>query len=372
MPKTVDAAPSAARRCVLLPDAAASAAAHAQKHKLTAGHAIHRHVDHRPDGPSRRPSSATGLPPMVKSPSLSASSVDHSSNSSGPPHVPPSPPEHGGAHYQRMSYQDEQLVARYAPPHQGGRENGAPPSSYGGHQYGPPPPQQQQQQQQQRYGYYTSSPQQHYNGGPPPPPPPASTDPSRNGYAAPPAANGAAPFQIVHTDDAATKLSDRVRRRCFNCCTTETSTWRRSSLNPGKVVRKWPGPQSESRMLMFCDRSYATSVASSSAPTRGHALSSSHTNGVPWRAAHRRRRSPRLRRGRPRPQQTRPLRLLHRRAEQPRTFLRPRRIITITRRWRRCDREQSRSTSRRRALKRTRPSNRCSTRPTRRVRRYPA
>jgi hypothetical protein len=41
---------------------------------------------------------------------------------------------------------------------------------------------------------------------------------------------------IVYTDDAATKLSDRVRRRCFNCCTTDTSTWRRSNLSPGKVV----------------------------------------------------------------------------------------------------------------------------------------
>ncbi|KAJ7729574.1 hypothetical protein B0H16DRAFT_1275560, partial [Mycena metata] len=30
-------------------------------------------------------------------------------------------------------------------------------------------------------------------------------------------------------------LSDRVRRRRFNCCTTETRTWRRSNLTPGKV-----------------------------------------------------------------------------------------------------------------------------------------
>lgn len=41
---------------------------------------------------------------------------------------------------------------------------------------------------------------------------------------------------VVYTEDAATKLSDRVRRRCFNCCTTDTSTWRRSNLSPGKVV----------------------------------------------------------------------------------------------------------------------------------------
>jgi hypothetical protein len=41
---------------------------------------------------------------------------------------------------------------------------------------------------------------------------------------------------IITTDDATRKLSDRVRRRCFNCCTTDTSTWRRSNLSPGKVV----------------------------------------------------------------------------------------------------------------------------------------
>ncbi|KAJ6502718.1 hypothetical protein C8R47DRAFT_969627 [Mycena vitilis] len=45
-----------------------------------------------------------------------------------------------------------------------------------------------------------------------------------------------AAVQVIHTDDAATKLSDRVRRRCFNCCTTDTSTWRRSNLSPGKVL----------------------------------------------------------------------------------------------------------------------------------------
>jgi hypothetical protein len=43
-------------------------------------------------------------------------------------------------------------------------------------------------------------------------------------------------FNAIYTDDATTKLNDRVRRRCFNCCTTDTSTWRRSSLHPGKVV----------------------------------------------------------------------------------------------------------------------------------------
>lgn len=45
------------------------------------------------------------------------------------------------------------------------------------------------------------------------------------------------PNYIIYTNDAATKLSDRVRRKCYNCHTTDTSTWRRSSLTPGKVVR---------------------------------------------------------------------------------------------------------------------------------------
>ncbi|KAL1943450.1 hypothetical protein VTO73DRAFT_4525 [Trametes versicolor] len=41
---------------------------------------------------------------------------------------------------------------------------------------------------------------------------------------------------VDYTDDANTKLSDRVRRKCYNCRTTDTSTWRRSILNPSKVL----------------------------------------------------------------------------------------------------------------------------------------
>jgi len=52
-------------------------------------------------------------------------------------------------------------------------------------------------------------------------------------------------FNAIYTDDATTKLNDRIRRRCFNCCTTDTSTWRRSSLNPGKVVSTYN--------VTFCD-----------------------------------------------------------------------------------------------------------------------
>ncbi|KAJ6486515.1 hypothetical protein C8R47DRAFT_979489 [Mycena vitilis] len=41
---------------------------------------------------------------------------------------------------------------------------------------------------------------------------------------------------VVHTDNAGIRLSNSVRRRCFNCSTTDTSTWRRSNLSPGKVL----------------------------------------------------------------------------------------------------------------------------------------
>ncbi|KAH9987768.1 hypothetical protein BJV74DRAFT_773791 [Russula compacta] len=42
--------------------------------------------------------------------------------------------------------------------------------------------------------------------------------------------------EISYTDEANTKLSNRIRRRCFNCKAIETSTWRRSVLTPGKLL----------------------------------------------------------------------------------------------------------------------------------------
>jgi GATA-binding protein len=41
---------------------------------------------------------------------------------------------------------------------------------------------------------------------------------------------------IQHTDDAASKETQYLRRRCFNCHTTEPPSWRRSTLTPGKIV----------------------------------------------------------------------------------------------------------------------------------------
>ncbi|KAF9261805.1 hypothetical protein L218DRAFT_869250, partial [Marasmius fiardii PR-910] len=85
-------------------------------------------------------------------------------------------------------------------------------------------------------GGYASGPgpQGPGGGGYPPPPLPGSSTGGGKGNAYP---SGGTPMgEIVYTEDAATKLSDRVRRRCFNCYTTDTSTWRRSNLNPGKVL----------------------------------------------------------------------------------------------------------------------------------------
>jgi GATA-binding protein, other eukaryote len=41
---------------------------------------------------------------------------------------------------------------------------------------------------------------------------------------------------VQHTDDAASKETQYLRRRCHNCHTTEPPSWRRSTLNPGKIV----------------------------------------------------------------------------------------------------------------------------------------
>ncbi|KAF7789193.1 hypothetical protein EIP86_000130, partial [Pleurotus ostreatoroseus] len=41
---------------------------------------------------------------------------------------------------------------------------------------------------------------------------------------------------VQHTDDAASKEIQYLRRRCHNCHTTEPPSWRRSTPNPGKLV----------------------------------------------------------------------------------------------------------------------------------------
>ncbi|KAJ7149409.1 hypothetical protein C8R43DRAFT_1007034 [Mycena crocata] len=193
----------------------------------------HRHSPY--DRRASPPPIAT-LPTHSGSPSPSASSLDRSAVSTPPagrrtppPQAAPGPhhPQHAPHHY----------------PYDMPRGYGA-----GGYLYAPPPPHAQQQQQQ----YHPDDPQAprydpHAHGHPYP----APYGIQHGGYVPyplpgtilsapmpPPAGSqqGQGVIQVVHTDDAATKLSDRVRRRCFNCCTTDTSTWRRSNLSPGKVL----------------------------------------------------------------------------------------------------------------------------------------
>ena len=43
-------------------------------------------------------------------------------------------------------------------------------------------------------------------------------------------------FGTIYTDDARMKLGDGIHRLCFNCRAAQSKTWRRSKLNPGKMV----------------------------------------------------------------------------------------------------------------------------------------
>jgi len=47
---------------------------------------------------------------------------------------------------------------------------------------------------------------------------------------------GSTAYPIVYTDDTTAKLTNRVRRQCFNCKSRATTTWRRSMLVSGKWV----------------------------------------------------------------------------------------------------------------------------------------
>ncbi|KAJ7433794.1 hypothetical protein FB451DRAFT_1380129 [Mycena latifolia] len=148
------------------------------------------------------------------SPAPSASSIDRSAVYT--------PPTGHGKHPQEQGSPSQQYA--YEMPH-----------GYGGYiyAYAPPPP-----RHGERYDTHQHPHAHHYTH-------PAAGFPIQHPwyalYALPsvPPQHAIAPIgviQVVHTDDAGTKLSARVRRRCFNCCTTDTTTWRRSNLSPGKVL----------------------------------------------------------------------------------------------------------------------------------------
>ncbi|KAI0793689.1 hypothetical protein C8Q74DRAFT_1365268 [Fomes fomentarius] len=168
---------------------------------------IDRSISHRSDGQAQYqfmpPHSHPTPPPIATlhhSPALSASSLDSNSISPSPPITQPSTPyySHPGqappmSQAPPYPYQPNGSIARYA-------------------------------DDQSAQGY---------------PIPPHSAQSLSRSIRPTMVATQPYPGQanyIIHTDDASTKLSDRVRRKCYNCRTTDTSTWRRSSLTPGKVL----------------------------------------------------------------------------------------------------------------------------------------
>ncbi|KAJ4002125.1 hypothetical protein F5050DRAFT_809525 [Lentinula boryana] len=158
------------------------------------------------------------------------------------PHDPyPPPPHHythspypygnpNGVHMPvypvQTSYTYNPGVAAYGshpPPYGGAGGNGIVGSNYGpnGESINMPPP------SEQENNIHSIGP-----GAPP------SSVPG-NGFAAITATLTHTPIpesEIIYTEDAATKVTDRIRRRCYNCYTSDTSTWRRSNLAVGKVL----------------------------------------------------------------------------------------------------------------------------------------
>lgn len=174
---------------------------------------------------------------LPHSPSLSVSSLDHSHSSTSSPHPPRRPLPRSSL--DAAAYLDPYYPQDQSHQHQRHASGSYPhPSPRSTHAYPYPP----RQTYESRYNPNdTTNPPYQMTSYPPHP-----THPTVPSMGATPSMRDERMYTmpgqqqqyppITHTDDATTKLSDRVRRRCFNCCTTDTSTWRRSSLSPGKVV----------------------------------------------------------------------------------------------------------------------------------------
>ncbi|KAG6335521.1 hypothetical protein ID866_3575 [Astraeus odoratus] len=205
--------------CVLTPLVLA-----ADTHRPTLSH--RRDYDYGYDHSYRRPSPPP-IATLSHSPSLSVSSIDRSSVSSPAPRRSPTiRPLDTHSTYADPYYSQDHAGRQSRPyPHDPVRD-----SERSSHTYSYSP----RSHQDHRYSHdshpyhsassYSSSGLPHSSIG--------TRDPASLSYPLP----GQNHYAVGYTDDAATKLSDRVRRRCFNCCTTDTSTWRRSNLSPGKVL----------------------------------------------------------------------------------------------------------------------------------------
>ncbi|KAF8433291.1 hypothetical protein L210DRAFT_3412328 [Boletus edulis BED1] len=173
----------------------------------------------------RRPSPPP-IATLSHSPSLSVSSLDRSSVSSPAPRRSPTDrPVDSHSGYSDAYYSQDQVNRSRPYPHDPVRDSGR--SSHSYTYSSRPHPEHRYSHESHPYHVspaYNSPPLSHASAGTRDSPSLSYPLPGQNHYA------------IGYTDDAATKLSDRVRRRCFNCCTTDTSTWRRSNLSPGKVL----------------------------------------------------------------------------------------------------------------------------------------
>jgi len=195
---------------------------------------------HRPDNPdaSHHRASPPPIATLNNSPALSVSSLDRSSGPSPPPRRSTVPNAlQSSPVYSSFPYTPDGHIRQHSRPHHNshlpGRANLNTTHSYpttyhthGGtfeHRYELNPP-----SDHSSYHLHSVIPGPHVSV--------SSVPPNRLGYGVPYPLPGQNSSPIIHTDDATTKLSERVRRRCFNCCTTDTSTWRRSNLSPGKVV----------------------------------------------------------------------------------------------------------------------------------------
>ncbi|KAJ7739863.1 hypothetical protein B0H16DRAFT_60937 [Mycena metata] len=183
---------------------------------------------HHPD--PHGPSSA-GYDPMPLSAEPSALHAHHPDGGYSPPGypAPQDAPYEGGVKLEGHEHQHHLAHygrhGEYAPPPQQQQQfYGRPPM----HQYAQHPAQMHAAMQQQQQQHHLASMHHHAHGPHP-----------HNGMHLGGGHNVGFPphgLPVQHTDDAASKETQYLRRRCYNCHTTEPPSWRRSTLNPGKIV----------------------------------------------------------------------------------------------------------------------------------------
>ncbi|KAG2157664.1 uncharacterized protein EDB93DRAFT_805130 [Suillus bovinus] len=188
-----------------------------------------RDHDYDYDDSYRRPSPPSNAN-VYHSPSLSVSSLDRSSVSSPAPHRSPADRSvDSHSTYSDAYYSQDQMAQQSRPyPHDPVQDSGKVSHS---HSYTPRP------HPEHRYSHDSGSHPYHVSSYTSPALAHSAASSGRdNPQLSDPLPGQSHHATIEYTDNVATKLSDRVRRRCFNCCTTGSLSWRRCKLNPGKVL----------------------------------------------------------------------------------------------------------------------------------------